>query len=125
MDKFIGKVKEIIRKCSKVIKTPFNAIGSSVMSKDEALKILNIKECNVTVEKIINQSKEYIQANDPIKGGSFYIQNKIYHARETLLRLYQPDKSSKHNTYTNSTHTQSGGKTSMLKEEIDKLNRKH
>jgi len=29
--------------------------------------------------------KKYIKLNDPSKGGSFYIQNKIFYAYKTLL----------------------------------------
>lgn len=126
MDKFIGKAREIITKCSKAIKASVNIIGSSVMSKDEALKILNIKESNATVDKIISQSNEYIQANDPLKGGSFYIQNKVFHARETLLRLYKNDKA---NGYWNRKKTSNTKLNDILsskaQEEVNKLNKKH
>lgn len=64
---------------------------SSPMSKQEALKILdlNSKE-NITYSDIINKSEKLIELNNPEKGGSFYLQNKVFYAKEFLIEEYPP-----------------------------------
>ena len=53
---------------------------------DEALKILNITDRNnITPIKLNLRYKNLISRNDPYKSGSFYLQNKIYNAKEKLL----------------------------------------
>lgn len=39
----------------------------------------------LTREEIHKQFVRYYEANDPDKGGSFYVQSKIFNARETLM----------------------------------------
>ena len=57
-----------------------------LIAEDEALKILNFtNKDNLTVEKVIERANKYIENNNPYQGGSFYIQNKIFHAYKTLL----------------------------------------
>ena len=57
-----------------------------LIAEDEAMKILNFdNKDNLTVEKVIERAKKYIENNNPYQGGSFYIQNKIFHAYKTLL----------------------------------------
>ena len=67
--------------------------GSKKMELDEALLILNIDKKNLlsttssttsTTEQIQNQYNKYFQANAVEKGGSFYLQSKIYRAKEML-----------------------------------------
>ena len=72
-------------------KFSFNNLISSPMTKEEALKILNVKEADTTPEKIMEQFDKYFESNDPMKGGSFYIQNKIYYAKEFLMEKYPSD----------------------------------
>ncbi len=72
-------------------KFSFNNLISTPMIKEEALKILNLKEADVTPEKVMEQFEKYFEANDPMKGGSFYIQNKIYYAKEFLMEKYPKD----------------------------------
>jgi import inner membrane translocase subunit TIM16 len=72
-------------------KFSFNNLISSPMTKEEALKILNLKEADSTPEKIMEQYDKYFESNDPMKGGSFYIQNKIYYAKEFLMEKYPSD----------------------------------
>ena len=62
-----------------------NLINS--MNINEASKILNIENNNnnYTIKDIKNKMQKYINLNNPEKGGSFYIQNKIFHAYKTLL----------------------------------------
>ena len=54
------------------------------MSKDEALMVLNMSEKEATAEMIQRQYALYFEANKVEKGGSFYVQSKIYRAKELL-----------------------------------------
>ena len=59
-----------------------------LIADDEALKILNFNnKDNLTVEKVIERAKKYIENNNPYQGGSFYIQNKIYYSKLKLLPI--------------------------------------
>jgi hypothetical protein len=69
-------------------KLNFNNLISSPMTKDEALKILNLKEPEATPESIMEKFEKYFESNDPMKGGSFYIQNKVYYAKEYLMEKF-------------------------------------
>jgi len=60
-----------------------NLINS--MNINEACKILNIENNSYSIKDIKDKMKKYIKLNDPSKGGSFYIQNKIFYAYKTLL----------------------------------------
>lgn len=56
------------------------------MTKKEALKILDLdNKTDVTSKDIIERFEKLMQMNDLQKGGSFYIQNKIYYAKEFLI----------------------------------------
>lgn len=55
---------------------------STEMSLDEAMKILNVDELDP--EKIDKNYKHLFEVNDKQKGGSFYIQSKVYRAKERL-----------------------------------------
>ena len=69
------------------------------MTIDEALKILNIKDRNnITPIKLNLNYKNLISRNDPYKSGSFYLQNKIYNAKEKLSSTIKHNFSYK-NTY--------------------------
>ena len=62
--------------------------AKTVMTKDamtraQALEILNVDE-SATKEEIQSNYEKYFAANDPAKGGSFYLQSKIYRAKEFL-----------------------------------------
>mmetsp|Transcript_35859 Transcript_35859/g.33963 ORF Transcript_35859/g.33963 Transcript_35859/m.33963 type:complete len:127 (-) Transcript_35859:33-413(-) len=55
------------------------------MQEDEALKILNIDgRKNLTPDMLLQKYSKLFDANDPKKGGSFYLQSKIYRAKEAL-----------------------------------------
>lgn len=56
---------------------------SSSLTIDEARKILNVGQ-QTTKEEVLERYKRMFEANDPKKGGSFYLQSKIYRARERL-----------------------------------------
>ena len=59
---------------------------SSPMTKDEALKILDLnKSTTVNYSEIMGKYNKIVKMNDPEKGGSFYIQNKAFYAKEFLL----------------------------------------
>jgi hypothetical protein len=97
-------------------KFSFNNLISTPMTKEEALKILNIKDSEATPEKIIEQFEKYFESNDPMKGGSFYIQNKVYYAKEFLMEKYPKElNKSKYNPDT----YYPGEKTAESKKEED------
>lgn len=90
------------RKTGTFSKFSFQNLISSPMTKDEALKILELqKNENLTPEDILFQSDKLIKMNDPEKGGSFYIQNKVFYAKEYLLNEF--DKSSNNSNSKSST----------------------
>ena len=65
------------------------------MASDEAMKILNIETREeLTVETVKQLYKRHYEANDPKKGGSFYLQSKIYRAREALEMELDPERRS-------------------------------
>jgi len=55
------------------------------MRSDEALKILNIERVDLSAALVETHYKKFYDSNDPKKGGSFYLQSKIYRAREALM----------------------------------------
>lgn len=61
--------------------------GKNVMPREQALEILNFStSAKPTPEEFSKQFTRYFEANDPAKGGSFYLQSKIYRAKEALER---------------------------------------
>ena len=53
------------------------------------LNFTNLDNTNtLSKEQITSRADKYIEMNNPIKGGSFYIQNKVLYAKETLLAYY-------------------------------------
>ena len=55
------------------------------MSLQEAKQILNITDADMNdLEKIKKQYEHLFNLNDKSKGGSFYLQSKIYRAKERL-----------------------------------------
>lgn len=59
-------------------------LGKTRMSRDEALMVLNITEKEATPKAIQRQYEQYFEANRVEKGGSFYLQSKVYRAKELL-----------------------------------------
>jgi len=61
---------------------------ASGMTLQEACKILNVKpppaKGGVNAEEIATRYKRLFDANDPQKGGSFYLQSKVVRAKERL-----------------------------------------
>jgi import inner membrane translocase subunit TIM16 len=68
-------------------------VFGKTISRSEALEVLNLKEDDVKADPAIvqKQFEKYFEANDVSKGGSFYLQSKIYRAHE-LLKEFQDDK---------------------------------
>lgn len=74
------------------------------MQPDEALKVLNIDKGALSKEVIeqvrsrnmntlnntFQQFLKYFEANEPKRGGSFYLQSKVFRAKETLMREFEP-----------------------------------
>ncbi|TNV75648.1 hypothetical protein FGO68_gene154 [Halteria grandinella] len=57
------------------------------MTRDEACKILNLDETpELDHVKVMERFETMFQKNNPEKGGSFYIQSKIYFAKEFLMQ---------------------------------------
>jgi import inner membrane translocase subunit TIM16 len=54
------------------------------MPAEQARSILNLNG-TFTKEDVIRQFNKYYVANDPEKGGSFYLQSKIWNAKEVVL----------------------------------------
>lgn len=54
------------------------------MQTGEALQILNIEQPQLTKAALDIQYKKFFENNDPGKGGSFYLQSKIFRAKEAL-----------------------------------------
>ncbi len=51
---------------------------------DEGLKILSFSELPKTSEELLTRYTKYFEANDPAKGGSFYLQSKFFRAKEIV-----------------------------------------
>ncbi|GJN71866.1 mitochondrial import inner membrane translocase subunit TIM16 [Purpureocillium lilacinum] len=66
---------------------------SSGMTLDEACRILNVKppaNGQANVEEVLERYKRLFDANEPQKGGSFYLQSKIVRAKERFEREIGP-----------------------------------
>mmetsp|Transcript_12044 Transcript_12044/g.21888 ORF Transcript_12044/g.21888 Transcript_12044/m.21888 type:complete len:134 (-) Transcript_12044:350-751(-) len=69
-----------------------SVMGRKMISRDEALLVLNLREAKVvTPEAIQKQYDKYFESNSVEKGGSFYLQSKIYRAKE-MLDEYEKEK---------------------------------
>ncbi|TYZ58189.1 hypothetical protein PybrP1_003844 [[Pythium] brassicae (nom. inval.)] len=63
------------------------ARAKNVMSREQALEILNFPTAaHPKPDEVAKQFTRYFEANDPAKGGSFYLQSKIFRAKEALER---------------------------------------
>ena len=66
-------------------------LSKARMQKDEALMVLNLTEQEATAEAVQKQYERYFEANKVEKGGSFYLQSKVYRAKE-LMDEYVKEK---------------------------------
>ena len=66
-------------------------LSKARMQKDEALMVLNLTEQEATAETVQKQYERYFEANKVEKGGSFYLQSKVYRAKE-LMDEYVKEK---------------------------------
>eukprot|EP01083_Nonionella_stella_P021879 60553_1 len=66
-------------------------LSKARMQKDEALMILHLQESEATVEAVQKQYDRYFESNKVENGGSFYLQSKIFRAKE-LLDEYEKEK---------------------------------
>ncbi|KUF96640.1 Ammonium transporter 1 [Phytophthora nicotianae] len=68
-------------------------VRKNQMPKQQAREILNFPTTGPapSSEEIQKQFTRYFEANDPAKGGSFYLQSKIFRAKEALERK-EPDE---------------------------------
>ena len=57
---------------------------STGLSISEACQILNLKKESLKLEDVLARHKVMFESNDPAKGGSFYIQSKVFRAKERL-----------------------------------------
>mmetsp|Transcript_814 Transcript_814/g.1507 ORF Transcript_814/g.1507 Transcript_814/m.1507 type:complete len:141 (+) Transcript_814:104-526(+) len=69
-----------------------SSILRKTLSKEEALQILNLSESDASLEAIQKQYEKYMAANDVSKGGSFYLQSKVYRAKEMLDQYVEEQK---------------------------------
>lgn len=54
------------------------------LTVDEAAMILNVDLSAMSIEEIMKRYEHLFNVNDPSKGGSFYIQSKVFRAKERL-----------------------------------------
>jgi mitochondrial import inner membrane translocase subunit TIM16 len=75
-------MNEFKEKMGSMITTP--------MTREEALQILNIpkesEQPNIEPDKVMERFETLIEKNQSERGGSFYIQSKIYFAKEFLMQ---------------------------------------
>lgn len=67
--------------------------GVGSMTLSEACQILNVKppkDGQGNIEEVMSRFKTLFDANDPQKGGSFYLQSKVLRARERLEHELRP-----------------------------------
>ncbi|CAM9561107.1 unnamed protein product [Pylaiella littoralis] len=57
---------------------------TSKLSTLEAMQILNLQKGEMKPDLIKKRYDQYFEINDPDKGGSFYLQSKVFRAREAL-----------------------------------------
>ena len=96
------------------------------MKTDEAMKILNIEQENLTIENVKELFDKYYNANDPKNGGSFYLQSKIYRAKERLELDLDPDKDKDKDKEETETQVNEEEKEEILKgEDVTKKNVKN
>uniref|UniRef100_A0A7S3DV35 Mitochondrial import inner membrane translocase subunit TIM16 n=1 Tax=Entomoneis paludosa TaxID=265537 RepID=A0A7S3DV35_9STRA len=69
-----------------------SSILRRTLDKQEAMQILNLSEAEATSEAIQRQYEKYMASNDVSKGGSFYLQSKVYRAKEMLDKYLEEER---------------------------------
>lgn len=59
----------------------------SAMTKDEAMRILNVSEAT-SRDEMIGKFQHLFRVNDKRVGGSLYLQSKVIRAREALETVF-------------------------------------
>lgn len=86
-------------------------VFGKVISRSEALDVLNVSEADVAADPAVvqKQFEKYFEANDVSKGGSFYLQSKIYRANE-LLTEFKDEKQKEASSSTTTSGTEDNKK---------------
>lgn len=81
-----GTANEASSSSNDPLKKGASFLGKARMSKDEAYMVLNLSEEDVSKDatSIQRQYDRYFAANSVENGGSFYVQSKVYRAKELL-----------------------------------------
>ena len=78
-----------------------NQFTKTPMTREESLKILNYQETTpkekLDPKDIMQKFEKYFESNDQKKGGSFYVQSKVYFAKEELMKDFPEYNISKYN----------------------------
>ncbi|GBG25289.1 Mitochondrial import inner membrane translocase subunit tim16 [Hondaea fermentalgiana] len=65
------------------------------MKLDEALKVLNFDSTPKNLPEVTERYEQYFNANDPKKGGSFYLQSKFHRAKEVVEKQLAEEAAAK------------------------------
>ena len=69
---------------------------AKLMRPDEAYKVLNVDPKQPSPQQAIQDSFDKLfRINDVTVGGSFYLQSKVYRAKQTLDRVHKPSAASR------------------------------
>jgi mitochondrial import inner membrane translocase subunit TIM16 len=96
----------------------FNPLASmqtkNRIGKEEAMAILNIAPVDVEKDpqKILQQYEKYMNANQISNGGSFYLQSKIFRAKEMLEEYIQDQHQQQQQGSSKSSSTSSSSSSS-------------
>eukprot|EP00056_Hartaetosiga_gracilis_P022147 m.28473 g.28473 ORF g.28473 m.28473 type:complete len:131 (-) comp9476_c0_seq1:100-492(-) len=79
------KMHKAAKKAAENINTRTTSRRSG-MSLEEAHRVLNVKE-ESTAQQIVDSFNHLFKTNEKAKGGSFYLQSKVYRAKQTFEDL--------------------------------------
>eukprot|EP01016_Furgasonia_blochmanni_P037134 TRINITY_DN4333_c0_g2_i9.p1 TRINITY_DN4333_c0_g2~~TRINITY_DN4333_c0_g2_i9.p1 ORF type:complete len:186 (+),score=62.77 TRINITY_DN4333_c0_g2_i9:65-622(+) len=63
-------------------------IAHKPMTPEEAVKILGLESGNLNATAIMEKYVKLFDVNDSSKGGSFYVQSKVFYAKEELMKSF-------------------------------------
>lgn len=84
---------------------------STGITVEEACQILNLKKESVTLEEVLKRHETMFANNDPAKGGSFYLQSKVFRAKERMEMEFSTGAAAEEAPASSSTTTGSTGAT--------------